>query len=258
MKSLRNAFVAGGSALVLALSLAACGGGGEQQPAATDAGAEQPASSAAASHDANLKPEDINPGWVEDSDNNPGGTSDLWWPNGDTGASEAIYFTNAANDAGMTVTTVFSDNRPESSVWDAEIVDDHLKTKKGAEGEERTVDITFQDNFTCYDAVTDTTYIRGDKSEADYQLMVAGKVFVQDPEVPEDVMVTFSEGGTVTQAQGSKSVEGTWVVQTPNVVVCHYTSDTSEWDTEYRFVLDSAGEVTELDDGGMKNLVLFA
>lgn len=255
MTNLRSCLVAGGSALVLALSLAGCT---SSNSTSTDSSDGTVTATQQVSHDANFNPEDINPGWLDDEDN-PGGTSDLWWPSGDQTASESIYFTNASNDAGMTVTTVYSEDQHEDSVWDLEIVDNHLKTKAGAEGEERSVDITFQDNFTCYDAVTDTTYIRGDRSQADYQKVVAGLTFVRDENDPEKEMLAFADDDTVVKYVDDSAIDGTWAVVTPNVVECHFASDNSEWDAEYRFILDDAGNAIELDDASPSgNLVVFA
>ena len=250
MTTLQNRLLAGGSALLLAISLASCGGGGEASGDA--APQEEPAAEETVtySHDANLDPLAINPGWLE-GDN----TSDLWWPMGDQSADEALYFTHAGNDAGRDVTFVDAAGN-EDGIWDLELLDNHLVTKADAT-DKRQVDITFQDNFTCYDAVTDTTYLRGDRSEAEYQAFLSGLVFVADPADPEDFKVSFFEDGTVEQSQSGKAIEGTWIVETTNVVRCHYKTDTSEWDTEYRFILDADGNVAELDDGAPTHLVLF-
>ena len=144
----------------------------------------------------------------------------------------------------------------ENGIWDLELVDNHLKTKADA-AEKRQVDITFQDNFTCYDAVSDTTYLRGDRSEEEYQTLVAGRVFVDDAADPEKFKVSFFEDGTTEQSMKGDAIEGTWIVETTNVVRCHYTTDTSEWDTEYRFVFDDAGAGAKLDDGSPTHLVPF-
>jgi hypothetical protein len=195
------------------------------------------------STDAGIDPTEINPGWISDSDN----TSDMWWPDGDQSASECLYFTNAANDAGMTVTFVDVASEFEDSVWGLELSDGHLVTQ--ADSDSRAVDITFQDNFTCYDAISGTTYKRGDRSEADYQALVAGMAFADDPANPEAWMLSFNEGGELVQTYDGEPTYGSWLVQTPNVVYIVLNSDTTSWDDEYQLVFDEAGNVTALSDG---------
>ena len=246
MTSITRTIAAGGTALALALTLAACGG--SDQGASTETPAAEPEEVVEVSHDPEVEPSLIDPGWLY-GDN----TSDIWWPNGDASASEGLYFTNAANDAGLDVTFVGQDDS-ESSVWDLEVVDGHLVTKADA-ADRRQVDITFQDNFTCYDAVSDTVYIRGDRSQEEYNALLEGTTFVEDPSNPDDFMVTFDQGGKTTQYQGSYDpLEGTWQVVTTNVVVCHYKTDTSEWDTTYRFQIGDGDVIAELDSGAPTKL----
>lgn len=244
--------VAGAGALLLALSVTGCGG--SNQPATTSGGDAPAEQTATYSHDALLSPDKINPGWVLDSDNNVGGTSDLWLP-AKEGATESLYFTKAANDAGLDVTFV-DDKGTEDGVWDLEISEDHLKTLTGAT-DKRKVDITFQDDFTCYDAVSDTTYTRGIAPKEDYEALFAGKAFVADKAKPEDRMMNFAEDGTVTLTTGDKVANGTWRVTAVNVVEVHFASDTSEWDDEYRVILDEGNNPAELDEGSSTNLVIF-
>lgn len=254
MANIKNALLAGGSALLLALSLGACGGSesANQTDNGSTTSAEEPKTY---SQDAAVHPEDIHPGWVLDSDNNVGGTSDLWYPVTDDSSAEGLYFTNAGNDAGMDVTFVDNDGG-EDSVWDLEVVDDHLKTKADA-SDKRQVDITFQDDFTCYDAVSGTTYLRGASAAKDYEELFTAKAFVLDKDDPEKRMMSFADDGTVTLTTGDKVASGTWKVAAVNMAEVHFKSDTSEWDDEYRVILDEGGNAIELDEGGSTNLVAF-
>lgn len=254
MANIKNALVAGGSALLLALSLGACGSSESSNQA--DGGGAPPEQAQTYSHDATVNPDDINPGWVLDSENNIGGTSDLWYPVSDDSSAEGLYFTNAGNDAGIDVTFV-DNNGGEDSVWDLEVVDGHLKTKADA-SDKRQVDITFQDDFTCYDAVTDTTYTRGATTAKDYEELFCANPFVLNTDDPEERMMSFADDGTVTLTTGDKVASGTWKVAAVNVVEVHFVSDTSEWDDEYRVILDEGGNAAELDEGGSTNLVVFA
>ncbi len=241
MSNFKNTFIASGSALLLSLSLVACGGGatsGGDSTTGTAATGTTSSAPANYSHDAVLEPKDIECGWLE-ADN----TSDLWYPNGDKNAEEYIYYTNGGNDAGMTLTTGFTDKRPESMVWDLEIKDKHLMTKEGAKGEERSVDITFQDNFTCYDAVTDTTYIRGDYSQDAYNSLFENKTFAQSAD-GSGLKVAFGKDGKVTESYGKQSNEGTYEVIATNVV--HLVFD--DFDKDYRFTVANDA-VTAINEG---------
>ena len=247
MATVKDVIITGGAALALALSLSACGGSTNETG---DAGSG--AASTAVSHDANLEPELVEPGWLEDAN-----TSDLWWPDGKTGTGEAVYFTHAANDASVEVTFVDADGN-ESGVWHLEVVDKHLVTKADAPEETRKVDFTFQDNFTCYDAESDTTYMRGDRSQADYNALFEGIAYVEDPANPDKFRTAFDRDGVCTQYQdGYDPLEGTWQVVSTNVVRCHFTTDTSEWDTNYRFTIGEDGTVSELDSGSPIKLQLY-
>ena len=242
MLKTKIAAIAGAAALLV--TLGSCSGTSQEQ-AATDGA--QASTTAAVSHDAVISPDDIHPGWVVEDDY-PAGTSDLWYPDGNESKMPTIYFTNAANDAGMTVTFVDADDH-EDSVWDVEVVDDHLKIKDSAKGEEREVDFTFQDAFTCYDAVSNTTFVRGATTAADVAERFAGKVFVADKDDPEERMVSFADDGTLTLTTGSKVASGTWEAVAVNVAEVHLASDTSEWDDEWRVIVDKGGNPTELDEG---------
>ncbi len=245
--------MAGTAALVLACTLAACGGnaGGGETGAASDS--TPAAEEAVVSHDPEVEPALVNPGWLK-GDN----TSDIWWPNGEEGSGEGVYFTNAANDAGMDVTFVDAAGEDLDSVWYLEVADGHLVTLADAPEDKREVDFTFQGNFTCYEAVSDTVYIRGDRSQEEYDALLAGKVFVEDPDNPSDFMVRFEEGGVAIQEQeGYDPLEGTWQVVTTNVVVCHFKTESSEWDTEYRFELGADDSIAELDSGGLSPLQYY-
>ena len=251
MARINRTIIAGGVALSLALSLGACGGGDTGAGTAASGEPTTDVETAPLSTDAEVTPTLIEPGWL-----NADNTSDLWYPDGDAGAGEALYFAHAANDAGLDVTFVDAEGN-EDGVWDLEIVSDRLVTKADAEGKRR-VDIAFQDNFTCYDAESDTFYIRGDRSQDEYDALLEGKSFVDDPANPEDFMVSFEADGVCVQRQsGYDPLEGTWQVVSTNVVTCHYSNGTSEWDTKYRFEIGADDSIAELDDGAPTKLQFF-
>ena len=238
------------AALALSLVLVACGGGGSSTSENASSTQSEPQEKTY-SHDAVVDPADIDPGWLNDDD-----STDLWKCVGnDSGeealykAADALYFSEATNVAGKSVTFVHADNGMKDTAPDLEIVDGHLSTQQGARGEERTVDITFQDDFTCYDAMTKATYVRGDRSAQEYQELLVNKTFVESEGDPTALELVFAKDGKVTQNQGGMSSEGTWKVVSPSVVVCHYNTSGGTWDDRYHFTLDSNNEVKSLDDG---------
>ncbi len=252
MSNFKHTIITGGSALLLSLSLVACGGGGSQQSTAASSVTQTSPSDGTTpvvnySHDAVLDPTEIECGQLDAE--NP---SDLWYPNGDPNAQEAIFFTIDSNDAGMTLTTTFTDKRPDTSVWDLEIVDMHLITKEGARGEERSVDLTFQDNFTFYDAITNTTYIRGDYSQDEYNALFEKKLFSQRAE-DEGLNIEFGKEGQVTTSYGELSSEGTYEVVATNVV--RLTVDGV--DENYRFTIKD-GAVSAISNSDAEEMAVVA
>ena len=238
--SIERTVLTGGMALTLALALAACGGPSEESndggSADTGAVAEQVQPSA------EVEPDLINPGSLNDSDN----TSDIWIPS-DGSTKETLYFTNAANDAGLTVTFV-DEGGSEDSLWDLEVSDGHLVTTPEAGEDVRKVDIVFMDNFTCYDYETKTTYTRGDRSADDYTALFAGKTYVEDLENPDNRRVELSEDGSCMQSVSGSAIEGTWEVATPTVLCCHYPDN--GYDIEFEFEVEGDA-VSKIDAGGM-------
>lgn len=231
MKTRRTfALLIGAMSLALCLVLVGCGGGGEKPegPAADEPTEET------VEIEANVEPELINPGSLDQEN-----TSDLWWANGDQ-AGESVYFTNAANDAGLTVTFVAPDGT-ETSIWDVEASDMHLTS---ADGAERAFDIVFVDNFTCYDYATNTLYLRGEMSQADYEALFADATFALDPDNPDDNSFTLNADGTLVQTYGGSEYEGTWSV----VNTTELNFDFESYDDDYGFeVVD--GQVTEILQG---------
>jgi hypothetical protein len=243
------------AALALSLVLVACGGGGSSSSENASSAQDEPAQKTY-SHDAVVDPADIDPGWLNDDE-----TTDQWkCVANDSGeealykAADALYFSEATNSAGKSVTFVHAENGMKDTAPDLEIVDGHLSTQQGARGEERTVDITFQDDFTCYDAMTKATYVRGDRSAQEYQELFANKTFAEAGGDSTGLELAFSKDGKVTQSQGGVTSEGTWKVVCPSVVVCRYNTDGYEWSERYHFTLGSNDEVKSLDDGAYTSL----
>ena len=253
MKNATHALLSTGSALLLALSLAACGGSASSQQ--SSGGQASTTQAKTSSTDASVDPALINPGWLPDQEDYVAGTSDLWYPIGSNGKGERLYFTNAANDAGIDVTFVDAEEH-EDNVWDLEVSSGHLKTLSSA-SDKRKVDITFQDDFSCYDAVADIHYERASSSADDYVKLFCEHPFVEDADSPDKYKVTFSTDGSVTIKNGEDEYSGTWKVAAVNVAEVHFKTDGSEWDDEYRVLVDKDGKPTELDEGSFSNLVVY-
>jgi hypothetical protein len=231
MKTRRTfALLIGAMSLALCLVLVGCGGGGEkpEEPAVDEPAAEE------VEIEANVEPALINPGSLDQEN-----TSDIWAASG-AQAGETLYFTNAANDAGLTVTFVAPDGT-ETSVWDVEASDMHLTSAAGAE---REFDIVFIDNFTCYDYATDTLYARGEMSQADYEALFADATFALDPDDPEANCFTLNADGTLVQTYGGNEYEGTWSVV--NTTELNFAFDT--YDDDYGFEITD-GQVDQIMQG---------
>lgn len=179
MKHLSNSIVATTSALALSLALVACGGG---TSSSQDGSSQQTETQATKtySHDAVVDPTEIaaslpkNTDYASSTDDLDSTDNDeiLWWKDGEEGKGDALIFTSADNEVGMAVTFVHDYDVQgvkglRDTAADLEIKDKHLITEQGARGEERTVDITFQDDHTCYDATTDATYIRSNPNASE-------------------------------------------------------------------------------------------
>ena len=232
--------------LALCMALVGCGGSGAPSGSGADAtsdeeiveveeGVEEETEAvdqAAVEPAANVAPDDIDPGSLDQEN-----TSDLWWPNGDK-SGECLYFTNAANDAGKTVTFAFGDD--ETSIWEVQIEDGHLVPGEEAE---RAFDIVFIDNFTCYDYATETLYVRGDMSQADYEAALVGS-YALNPDDPSEDTFTLMEDGTLIQTFKGTDYEGTWsVINTTEVCF-----DFGTYDDAYEFALEG-GVGTAIIDG---------
>ena len=241
MANTKQRLLAGGMTLALSFSLVACGGASKEATTTADTGE---ATTEKVEPAAKVAPSLINPGSLNDSNN----TSDTWTTNPPEEDAESIYFTKAANDAGLTVTFVAPEDGSENSVWDLEIVDDHLVTKSDAADDARKVDFVFMDNFTCYDYESDTTYTRGDRSQDDYNALFAGKTFTEDLENPDHRRLELRDDGTCTQSLDGDAIEGEWEVATTNVLSCHYPNEGYSIEFEFEITDDT---VDKIDMGGM-------
>lgn len=232
----------------LCVGLAGCGGGSKSassaaasasaSASASAAASSSVASSSAASADEYVDPATINPGWL-DSDVR---TSDVWFLNGDKSAG-GIFFTNAANEAGLSYTKVDANDQDGDSEFNLVITEDkHLRT---AGNTAPKIDIVFDDVMTCYDYVSGNFYIRGDLKEL--TSMMAGKTY--KAEERDDVEMTFNEDGTYVETVKGKSETGTWKIAAATVVEMTYDSD--GYVEEYRMTIDN-GTVPRLMDSGWK------
>lgn len=254
MKRFMTGVFAVACAGAMCMGLVACGGGsssGSASASSASASASASASSASASASSSsasalnpdnlVDPATINPGWLDSGVR----TSDVWFLNGDTSA-EGIFFTNAANDAGLSYTKVDANDEETDSEFDLIITEDlHLRT---AGTTAPKIDIVFDDDMNCYDYVTGNFYSRGDLQELTN--MVAGKTFA-DPD--RQIEMTFFEDGTYTETVKGESENGTWKVAASTVVEMTYDSD--GYVEEYRLTIDD-GAVTQIMDSGWKYYTL--
>lgn len=254
MKRIMTGILAIACAGALSVGLAACGGGSSSGAASSSAASSassasasasvsaSAASSSAASADEYVDPATINPGWL-DSDVR---TSDVWFLNGDPSAG-GIFFTNAANEAGLSYTKVDANDQEGDSEFNLVITEDkHLRT---AGNTAPKIDIVFDDVMTCYDYVSGNFYIRGDLKEL--TSMMAGKTYKAEDR--DDIEMTFNEDGTYVETVKGKSETGTWKVAAATVVEMTYDSD--GYVEEYRMTIDN-GAVPRIMDGGWKYYAL--
>lgn len=191
-----------GLAVLLACTLAACGGGTEQQ--GSDQGAGQVAEEEQSAPEASvgIDPSEIEPGE---------GEGDSWVPLYDNNSSyESLHFNRGANEAGLVPIFVDAQGN-EDNVFYAKVEDGHLVNIAEQQGDEPTIDIVFTDRFTCYDAASDTWWSRG--VQADYEGLFAGKTFSQELSGGHDDILSFGEDGTYVEDWGiDNHEEGTWAV----------------------------------------------
>ncbi len=238
-------------AAVLCVGLVACGGGSGSKSAASTSASSASASASASTASASaissqsaasasdyVDPATINPGWL-DSDVR---TSDVWYLDGDPSAG-GIFFTNAANEAGLSFTRVDANDQDGDSEFNLIITEDkHLRTPMGTAPK---IDIVFDDVMNCYDYVSGNFYCRGDLKEL--TSMVAGKTYVMEGR--DGVEVTFNPDGTYTETVDGKSESGTWKVAAATVVEMTYDSD--GYVEEYRLTIEN-GAVPRIMDSGWK------
>lgn len=228
-------------AFALALGLCGCGGSDDGANAPS---IDEPADAIEVVEPAaNVAPVDIDSGhvpldayqaslpWYDE-----GRTSDIWWKDGQEGI-EGLFLTNAGNDAGKSVTWVDGDGNETASQFDLEVSDDgHLVSKEGADP---AVDIVFNDPLTCYDAVSDAWYVRGDAAEL-AGLLEGLSLATEDGRWT----VTFGEDGTFAEVYDEEEGTGTWeFISSCNV---RLTYDNGPAPETLDVVRDETGQVIEL------------
>ena len=261
MKRFMTGVFAVACAGALCVGLVACGGGsssaGSSAASASSASASasasasesasasassSAASSSAASADEYVDPATINPGWL-DSDVR---TSDTWYLDGDPTAG-GIYFTNAANDAGLSYTKVDANDQDGDSEFNLVITEDkHLRTPEGTAPK---IDIVFDDVMNCYDYVSGNFYSRGDLNEL--KAAVAGNTYVAEDGSGAEIVV--NEDGTFVLSWKGKTDPGTWEIAASTVVEMTYDSD--NYTEEYRMTIED-GVATRIMDGGWQYYAL--
>ena len=167
-------------------------------------------------------------------------TSDVWFLNGDPTAG-GIFFTNAANEAGLSYTKVDANDEETDSEFNLIITEDkHLRT---AGNTAPKIDIVFDDVMTCYDYVNGNFYVRGDSKELTAAL--AGNAYMADDGSGAEYLL--NEDGTFTFTWKNKSEGGTWKVAASTVVELTYDSD--NYTEEFRMTIED-GVATRIMDSG--------
>lgn len=216
-------------ACALCLALIGCGSGG----GATDGGNME------RTPEANIDPNEIEPGMLAVSDDVTR-TSDLWHVDGDA-SKGGVYFVSCSSDLGvLSVYFVDDQGKETESTGGSEpynqVKDKHLVSSDGVEP---AYDFSFEDPFTCYDNLSKTWYVRGDKAYEDVKAAFAGKSWGDSFST-----FNFAEDGTFEEDRDGTVFKGKWVVSTPNVVSLFYDGDSSPMNL--RFTLDSQGAIESI------------
>lgn len=167
-------------ALVLALGLTACGGGGT-------AGGGEP------DLEAVVDPAEIEWGYqADDSDD-----AQYWYPDGDKQSDYYLIF----EDDFVTV-----DDGGNRTRFSTDIADGHVVNYNE---EDPAMDFVFTDSLTCYDLKDGQWYMRADRDEATASLTAAPFVC----EAGAEWTITFSADGTYRYDCDGTLMEGDWWFQ---------------------------------------------
>lgn len=218
-------------AIVMALSLSACGSSGTTaantgDPNAVGSGKLEETAGETITDVTGLKPEaNVNPSTIDIGQAMSGAhTGDAWYASGIRG-DNYIYFENADNssiglayfkvEAGQVVKTVVC------GMTD----DNHLVDEEAAEGESG-IDIVFLDDFKAYDYKNDTWYVRGDPKTIE-QLFVGRQL--ADQSNPSNTLILKGDGTGVEKYDDTEYAL-TWTMTSASTLKFN--------DGEYDYMLD--------------------
>jgi len=206
----------------------------EEEPEAA-AEPEEPALSKEELYAPVLSPATIHPGSLNSTEEIDT-TSDRWYEDGDT--SNEHYFlltqmTTAQSDIGLDIelgvnsSQLFSGSPLQGK--DGHAVADATLQISG-EDETFDFDLTFQDNFTCYNWATDTVWKRchptfGAKDEAWYDNAFAGNTAYVEWNSASYERIVFNADHTFVEEHDDdpdQTYTGTWEVKSSNVLWLHF------------------------------------
>lgn len=226
----------------LIAALTACGNqaAGAEPSTAAEASpssetAEKTLTDPAELYPANINPADIHPGSLNSDED----TSDRWYPNGDTSADLCFTLTEteARDDC---VGLSFTLYKLDASGTQVDMAD--LPLKDGGNGHGITgeftlmadknstydFDLTFQDNFTCYDFKTDTVWKRshpefGCKDQKWYDDAFSGLAAYRDFDNGDSQQILMNDDHTFVESNTDMDdMTGKWEVQASNVLMLIY------------------------------------
>ncbi|MBQ9233657.1 MAG: hypothetical protein IJ167_06445 [Lachnospiraceae bacterium] len=231
-------------ASMLVGSLTACGKS-EKKTEATEANETTEAAEATEATTEEIKgealvdPAYIHPGSYNDLEDPFGDTSDYWYPEGDVNADYFIMFGQTSHDFSNIGLDIEIDTLNDKGTYvnqdfggaplnekDGHVTIDEPMDLNDGRG---TVDfdITFQDNFTCYDFVTGTTFMRahrqwGCKPQSWYDDAFSGMVAYRDFSTDSQYITlnddhTFVEQIIESNGDVSEEMTGTWEIKASNV-----------------------------------------
>ncbi|MBR1470161.1 MAG: hypothetical protein IJ600_00800 [Lachnospiraceae bacterium] len=215
---------------VLALGLGACGGEKQEAAEAEPTVAAEPEVSPEELYPAAVSPYDVHPGSLNSDED----TSDRWYPEGDTSSEYAFTLTQTATEddcVGLSFCLYHVEDGVDSDMADLPLRDGgngHAITNEFQlmvdKSQTFDFDLTFQDNFTCYDFKSGTVWKRshpehGCKDQAWYDEAFSGLVAYRELSQTSTQQIVMNEDHTfVETVTGEEEMTGRWEVKAANVL----------------------------------------
>ena len=227
------------SVVFLMGTLAACGKTAEPATSQEEQQAKAPEQNPEDLYPATVDPAHINPGSLI-SEEDITDTSDRWYPNGDT-SSEYFFMLNQTQgqDSNIGLDLTFCKGQGDGylfSATDLQAENGHAKTQNPLhisgedEGTTYEFDLTFQDNFTCYNFIDNCVWKRahtenGCKDAKWYDDAIAGHVAYREFSGDSYQKITFAEDHTFTEENDddpNETYTGKWEVAASNLLYLIY------------------------------------